>query len=115
MNKAFSHSGRQVGWSGSICSYFLVESAALVVPEPVSPKPDVLELAELVPAVVVSTNGCTAVESIGVVTVVESTVEGVVSEVESPEASLLSVPLLQAASVPAIAIIANTFFMLLFY
>jgi hypothetical protein len=43
----------------------------------------VLELAEEVPAVVVSTIGATAEESIGVVTVVESTVDGVVSEAES--------------------------------
>jgi len=69
-------------------------------------------LAELVPAVVVSTNSVTADESIGVVTVVESTVEGVVNVAESLAVVPLSVPLLQAASVPTIAIIANTFFMI---
>jgi hypothetical protein len=83
---------------------FLVESAAAL------PKPVVLELAALVPAVVVSTIGATAEESIGVVTVVESTVEGVVRLVESPVVASLSVPLLQAVNAPAIATIANNFF-----
>ena len=82
-----------------------------MVPAPVVPKPLVPELAEEVPAVVVSTSGATAEESIGVVTVVESTVEGVVSEAESLAVWPLSVPLLQAASVPATATIRNTFFM----
>jgi hypothetical protein len=92
----------------------LVVSAAVVDPEPVLPKPEVLELAELVPDVAVSTRGATADESIGVVTVVESTVEGVVKTAESPDVSLLSVPLLQAANVPATAKMANTFFMVTF-
>jgi hypothetical protein len=90
----------------------LVESAAVVEPEPVLPKPEVLELAELVPDVAVSTRGATADESIGVVTVVESTVEGVVNTAESLDVSLLSVPLLQADKEPAIAKMANTFFMI---
>jgi hypothetical protein len=84
------------------------------VSAPALPKPEVPEFAELVPAVVVSTIGVTADESIGVVTVVESTVEGVVSTAESLDVVLLSVPLLQAANEPAIAIIANTFFMIAF-
>lgn len=85
-----------------------------MVPEPVVPKPDVLELAEPVPAVVVSTIGATADESIGVVTVVESTVEGVVNTAESPEVASLSVPLLQAVKEPAITNTANSFFMIAF-
>jgi hypothetical protein len=99
---------------GAPSVYLWVESAALVVPAPVLPKPLVLELAEEVPAVVVSTIGAIAEESIGVVTVVESTVEGVVSEAESLEVWPLSVPLLQAVNAPAIAMIANTFFIFLF-
>ena len=85
-------------------AYFLVESAAVL------PKPVVLELAALVPAVVVSTIGATAEESIGVVTVVESTVEGVVRLVESPVDASLSVPLLQAVNAPAMASTTNNLF-----
>jgi hypothetical protein len=84
---------------------FLEESAAVL------PKPVVLELAALVPAVVLSTIGATAPESIGVVTVAESTVVGVVRLVESPVVASLSVPLLQAVKAPAINITANNFFM----
>ena len=115
MNKTFSHSSWQVGWSGFSNSYFFVESAALVVPDPVAPKPDVLEFAELVPAVVVSTNGVTAAESIGVVTVLESTTEGVVREAESLDVWPLSVPLLQATNDPAIAKKAKNFFMIVLF
>jgi hypothetical protein len=46
-----------------------------------------------------------------VVTVVESTVDGVVSEAESFAVWPPSVPLLQATKAPAITIIAITFFM----
>jgi hypothetical protein len=60
----------------------------------------------------VSTIGATAEESIGVVTVVESTVEGVVRLVESPIVASLSVPLLQAVNAPAIATIATNFFII---
>jgi hypothetical protein len=63
-----------------------------------------------VPVVVVSTNGEVAVVStVEFVTVVVSTVEGVVKLEESalPEPSP---PLLQAANVPAIATIAKNFF-----
>ena len=81
------------------------------MPVPVAPRPDVLELALPVPAVVVSTKGATADESIGVVTVVESTVEGVVNTAESPLAEP-SVPLLQATNVPAITHMVKNFFML---
>jgi hypothetical protein len=95
--------------------YFWVESAGLVVPAPVLPNPLVLELAEEVPAVVVSVVGAIADESIGVVTVVESTVDGVVSEAESLEVWPLSVPLLQAVIVPATIRIRTNFFMLLSY
>jgi hypothetical protein len=84
------------------------------VPEPVAPRPDVLELALPVPEVVVSTMGATADESIGVVTVVESTVEGVVNTAESPLAEP-SLPLLQATKEPATAKIRNAFFMLLLF
>lgn len=64
---------------------------------------------------VVSTIGATAVESSGVVTVGESTVEGVVRVAESLEVAPLSVPLLQAVTAPARATIANTFFMFALY
>ena len=79
----------------------------------VVPKPDVLALAEVVPAVVESIAGAVAVV-LSVVTVVlvalESTVTGVVTLVVSVVVVLLSVPLLQAARLPAIAIIRNAFF-----
>ena len=84
----------------------------------VAPKPVVLELAELVPAVVESIAGALAVVSVVLmvlVVVLESTVAGVVIEVVSLVVELLSVPLLQAARLPAIAIIANSFFMIEIY
>jgi hypothetical protein len=92
--------------------YCRAESAEVVVPAPVVPAPAAPELAAPVPAVVVSTIGDTADESIGVVTVVESTVEGVVKVAESLDVAPLSVPLLQAAIAPAITNTANTFFMI---
>jgi len=78
------------------------------------PKPDVPALAELVPAVVESIAGAVAEESIRVVVVVdESTVDGVVIVDVESVVVVLSELLLQAARLPAIAIIANTFFMFL--
>lgn len=86
----------------------------VVVPEPVLPRPFVLELAELAPEVVESTIGATAAESVIVVVVAGSTVVGVVRLVVSPAAASLSVPLLQAVSTPAIIKTANNFFMIFF-
>ena len=78
------------------------------------PKPDVPALAELVPAVVESIAGAIAEESMRVVVVVdESTVDGVVIVDVESVVVVLSELLLQAARLPAIAIIANTFFMFL--
>jgi len=78
------------------------------------PKPDVPALAELVLAVVESIAGAVAEESMRVVVVVdESTVDGVVIVDVESVVVVLSELLLQAARLPAIAIIANTFFMFL--
>jgi len=77
------------------------------------PKPEVPALAGLVPEVVESIAGAVAlVESTIVVVAFESTVEGVAIVAESLAVPLLSVPLLQAARLPAIAIITSTFFMI---
>jgi hypothetical protein len=67
-----------------------------------------------VPVLAVSTTGAVAVESTVVfVTVVVSTVVGVVKFEESPLLVLFSVLLPQDAKVPAIAAIAKNFFMFL--
>ncbi len=88
--------------------FLCVESVTVV------PRPDVPALAVLVPAVVESFDGAiAAVVSIFVLVVLVSTVEGAVMVAEESVVVvlLLSVPLLQAARLPAIAMIANTFFM----
>jgi hypothetical protein len=82
------------------------------VPAPVVPRPVAPELADPVPAVVVSIIGATTAESIDLPLVVfVSTVEGVVNTAESLDTAPPSVPLLQAANEPARATTISIFFM----